>query len=422
MTDKYDGPGDSTNTGTETQSSALPATFQLFDSDGKVIKSIPIDPVTNQAQYSMVADSKGGQTIQAKYSGGSGYVAGGTDSFTQWVGGSGTAKANTVNKVVAGAGIYVSSPNGQGIVTVSNTPVSLTPTTKNIYDVAWSDTIPGTLNEGTIGQFTAVGESGLNMRSRDGHSWTTMKTTTSTNISASTGQMGPTIPNGQVEFYSVGSNGMAYYTNTGATDGDGITASGQLNTKDGPITENLIAPFTFYNGGTATRGTTTSTVIAADYIVLTYTFTDGSDLDTRTRLTNPNYDTSYIGWSEGSSIGTFLTWGGDNTGLGQESVLIDLINFKQVFPTSTSLTIECRAGWYGEVGTQPVAVAAVLYKGGRMVKGTYSYSWTNPTATQTIQIQSIDVIVTAEISNSSTLGEHLANFNYNISTSTGEFN
>ena len=76
----------------------------------------------------------------------------------------------------------------------------------------------------------------------------------------------------------------------------------------------------------------------ADYIVLTYSFTDGVDLDTRTKVTVPHIGQTTladsIGWccseqwpADGTPI---LTWGGDNTGTGFESVLIDLIDDKLV--------------------------------------------------------------------------------------------
>ena len=66
----------------------------------------------------------------------------------------------------------------------------------------------------------------------------------------------------------------------------------------------------------------------ADYIIVSYAFTDGADLDTRTRISSPNIGQNsaqtYLGWcrselfpdNEGTPI---LTWSGDNTGQGFES-------------------------------------------------------------------------------------------------------
>jgi hypothetical protein len=111
----------------------------------------------------------------------------------------------------------------------------------------------------------------------------------------------------------------------------------------------------------------------ADYIIVSYSFTDGTDLDTRTRISSPNIGQSnaqsYLGWcrseffpdNEGTPI---LTWSGDNTGQGFESVFVNLIRFKELYPSETSLTIEMSAMWYGDLGNNPVVMDVMLYKGG----------------------------------------------------------
>ena len=123
----------------------------------------------------------------------------------------------------------------------------------------------------------------------------------------------------------------------------------------------------------------------ADYIIVTYSFTDGVDLDTRTRISYPNIGQnsafSYIGYCRSDvypDTGTpILTWSGDNTGPnGFESVFINLIRFKELYPSETSLTIEMMAVWYSNtgqilndegiplVGVNPVIMNVMLYKGG----------------------------------------------------------
>jgi hypothetical protein len=111
----------------------------------------------------------------------------------------------------------------------------------------------------------------------------------------------------------------------------------------------------------------------ADYIIVSYSFTDGTDLDTRTRISSPNIGQnsaqSYLGWCRSEFFpdngGTpILTWSGDNTGQGFESVFVNLIEFKNQYPSETSLTIEMSAMWYGDLGNNPVVMDVMLYKGG----------------------------------------------------------
>ena len=118
----------------------------------------------------------------------------------------------------------------------------------------------------------------------------------------------------------------------------------------------------------------------ADYFVITYTFNDGNDLDTRTYTTSPDVG-GPIGWDRGGTIGTpaYVTWGSDNTGTGVESVLIDIPQLLVSHPNETEITLDLRAFWYGSIGTEPVVVNVTSYKGGAMVKS--GFSWVNPTAT-----------------------------------------
>jgi hypothetical protein len=114
----------------------------------------------------------------------------------------------------------------------------------------------------------------------------------------------------------------------------------------------------------------------ADFFVITYGFTNGSDLDTRTGFYEPTIP-GYVGWGQNSGIAQ-LQWGGDNTGTGVESVLFDREAFAAANPGRTSVSIDLRAMWYGSVGTDPVTITVTSYKGGQMVKS--GFTWTNPTA------------------------------------------
>ena len=167
----------------------------------------------------------------------------------------------------------------------------------------------------------------------------------------------------------------------------------------------------------------------ADYIVLTYAFNDGTDLDTRTRVTVPdigqNNLSDYIGWccsSEWPTSGNpILTWGGDNTGTGFESVLIDLIQFKLDYPGQNIITINANAGWYGTVGTNPVYIQAKLYKGGTMVADPDNYTFINEGYTSSYGAISTGQVVTLDLFTSCVDGQDVRSLEYNLTNYNGRF-
>jgi hypothetical protein len=168
----------------------------------------------------------------------------------------------------------------------------------------------------------------------------------------------------------------------------------------------------------------------ADYIMLTYQFTNGSDLDTRTRIVSPfvGQDTQneYLGWSCQSrwpTTGTaYLTWGGDNTGTGFESVLVDLNTFTSSYPSATEMVMDLRGFWFGSVGTNDVNVAATLWKGGAPTKS--GFLWVNSTATATYNIDSVGKQITSTGAPNKSLssGERIATLTYNLTTGNGSLN
>ena len=168
----------------------------------------------------------------------------------------------------------------------------------------------------------------------------------------------------------------------------------------------------------------------ADYIMLTYEFTTGRDLDTRTRIVTPDVgqDTQnkYLGWSRYAqyplSGEPYEIWSGDNTGTGFESVLFNINLFKTTYPLEDILVIDARGFWYNTLGTTPVNVAATLWKGGLPIKN--GFLWENPTATEIFQISSVGKIITlapaTDKANSS--GERVATLTYNLSNNMGVLN
>ena len=162
----------------------------------------------------------------------------------------------------------------------------------------------------------------------------------------------------------------------------------------------------------------------ADYMVVTYQFSDGQDLDTRTRIVSINGVTyadqnapqRYIGWSTGNQykltpqtasyiesgnvcnvpIKPLAIWGSDNLLTGFEATMID---FTQIPSGQNEIVIDCRAFWYRDQGYQPVNIGFTLYKGGCMVKqgayGNPAYNFTNPTAIGSLSSASSSKIITA---------------------------
>ena len=163
--------------------------------------------------------------------------------------------------------------------------------------------------------------------------------------------------------------------------------------------------------GTATDSVTITSVSAAtaDYFVITYGFTDGSDLDTRTSITSPSGITGTVGWAKDTTIGVpaYVTWGGDNTGTGVESFLFDKNTFKAANPGISTVTFDLRCGWYGSIGSQPVVINVTSYAGGTMTKT--GYTWNNPTADHTyVGFTSTSAVITQKIQNGTDNGQRVA--------------
>jgi len=176
------------------------------------------------------------------------------------------------------------------------------------------------------------------------------------------------------------------------------------------------------------KSTPTPIVFDADYIMIKYTFTDGVDLDTRTKMLSPVVS-GYLGWSRlsrypASPDPIILEWGGDNTGAGNvdnttsEAVLINLINFRAEYP-DTPISLDCRAFWYNTQGYDPVILEATLWKGGSIVKGTPYRQFSNPTADSSLVADSQGATIT-DVTRSSD-GERVGLFDYDPSTNIGQF-
>ena len=124
-----------------------------------------------------------------------------------------------------------------------------------------------------------------------------------------------------------------------------------------------------------------------DYAVLRYIWTDngGKDLDTRTSISNPPRNTA-VGWNRGEGDLTYLTWGGDNTGAGVESVLLNIKDLKLNYPLQTQFETTLKAFWYSSKITGDFKVQFESYKGGTMVKNGYDFINNGGISIQTLTV------------------------------------
>ena len=159
-------------------------------------------------------------------------------------------------------------------------------------------------------------------------------------------------------------------------------------------------------------------VFVADWLMITYEFTDGQDLDTRTKITTPAVGGDYVGWERANTQGspTIMTWGGDNTGTGFESVLINMATFQTAYPGQTMI-VDCRAYWFQSVGVNPITIAATLWQGGNPTQT--GYIWTNASATGTLALNQILVPVTTSGQPAAGDAQHVGTVTYSPTSGTG---
>jgi len=195
-----------------------------------------------------------------------------------------------------------------------------------------------------------------------------------------------------------------------------------------------------------------ATLFEADWIQITYEFTAGRDLDTRTRIVSPNIgqdlQTEYLGYYyyggfdsvnppiTAYEAGKFedpstymILFGGDNRGTGFESVLVNVKRFKQLFPGAPEIVVDIRGFWHttGEVSDVPVNAGITLWKDkSPMVVGpvhdgcldddTNTWCWTYADPLYTRTIDSVGTEVTLQHAGDGTSGTRIATLKYNLTT------
>jgi hypothetical protein len=188
----------------------------------------------------------------------------------------------------------------------------------------------------------------------------------------------------------------------------------------------------------------------ADWMILSYLFNDGTDLDTRTGIYNVG-QTTYLGYAGGYQFpntglsytdstfsSTFTnnvaTHGGDNRGsVGRfETVLFNFTRYRQLYPDLQTIRIYSGAWWFVSIGVQPVVLGATLYRGGTPFKPNYNagtqtnpeFTWTVQSPTAQFSLNSANVTITADNSVPGSSGptwpaQRIAITTYNLVTGTG---
>lgn len=120
--------------------------------------------------------------------------------------------------------------------------------------------------------------------------------------------------------------------------------------------------------------------LSIDFLVLEYLFEDGNDLDTRTSISSGGENGPTVGWCRSMSYnGTnppvpWYDFGGDNTGTGNESVLIYIKNIRDTYPND-NIVGKAAAMWFGNRVSGNITLTLSSYRGGTMSKT--GYTWTN---------------------------------------------
>jgi hypothetical protein len=238
------------------------------------------------------------------------------------------------------------------------------------------------------------------------------------------------VPNGTILYWTLDGTGITSDDfNNGVTTGEvtinNSTASVTINTRlDSDVESNETLIFNLrkksINGSIVASASTminnTSFSFLADFIVIEYKFLTGRDLDTRTRIALPAIG-SYSGWGFTDIVPDLLEWGGDNTGVGTETALLKVANFRTQYPNIEDITVDCRAQWYNTPSTDPVGLKISMYIGGTMIKD--DFDWINPTATSS-QVLDVNLKVISSLSQEpADIGERIATFKYNLVTGQG---
>lgn len=188
------------------------------------------------------------------------------------------------------------------------------------------------------------------------------------------------------------------------------------------------------NGSTA--GVVVSTDVVPldpfDYLVITYSWTsdDGTDLDTFTGFINTGtaYDNLWVGYGQannpviptgGTVTNSYLYWAGDNTGVGNESILTSFKNFVDNNPSAPNLVqVRMNAVWWGSRLAGNVTVAITTYLGGTMSQS--GFDFVNTGGVQVQQIALSTNVVTQNHDKDINNSDNVAVVTYNKTTKSAQ--
>jgi len=238
---------------------------------------------------------------------------------------------------------------------------------------------------------------------------------------------------------SVGNEIVAKKNNTATTSSDN-QASLPLDLSNVAKALGLLLVFNSATGRYELSQGGPQVTIDATAAVITWTFTDGVDLDIRCRMYSPYLGQGtideYLGWT-GDPVATnstavwppspatpVLIWGGDNTGVGQEQVYINLAVLRAAYPGQRYFIVECRGNWYGTPGFNPVKLDCNLYEGGTLVSTPISanlFALSVSGYTRGRATQGVSVYVDSNTTNPSALGDLMGFLVFDAQQTTAQF-
>ena len=215
----------------------------------------------------------------------------------------------------------------------------------------------------------------------------------------------------------------------------GLMADGNNTTVSGSIMNKIFSVFKSQTGSDIVKQSQDNPYVSinAKYMVITYVFDDGTDLDTQTSITYPdigqNSPANMVGYnSSGGYLANWPTSGtaivrgaGDNTGSGVESVLIDLDAFRAAYPNERVVTVRCAANWFEDIGASdtPVSLYIDLYEGGTATDVGFAWGVSGYTSQTLLLSQESIVTTTAESAGSSDIwGDLLGTVTFNVLTNS----
>jgi len=132
-----------------------------------------------------------------------------------------------------------------------------------------------------------------------------------------------------------------------------------------------------------------------------------------------------------------LSWAGDNENITlapfdyrYEDVYINVVKFKQLYPSATEIVVDCRGFWYSTiVSNVPVKVRATWYQGGTIIlnenKNDNSYSIQSPTKSGGLFYSAGKEIEARRVFGGDwgpIRGQRIVTFTYNLITGIGTYN